>query len=435
MASPAKPSWKRRWAAEAHLRGHRAEVTALCHHAASDFLLSGDMEGEVRAWSLATHRPVARHRLHGSHAGIIAMDAVPPATVAPSLAHSLLTQGRDGVVRCWAVESVTSASSGSAAPPSPLFTVHTGAFTLCRMALPSLASPAPCHPPPPPPCDGALVSAPCSGASEPRAAHARAAGAQQAGEGDGRGGEGRGRGEPRRGLLSGALGAVEGGRCEGGRAEGEALEGGSTGEDGRGREEVGAAASGVLPAVLATPCDDNCTVALWDLRHPTRRSLSIGSPQGFPHAAPHPHSAASAGLPMALHLMLSPSVSPALFLLAGYEDGRMALWDVRRPDRPLTAVRLHSHPVQSVAVWSSGEHGVSGGADTDTVFFRLSLSQGSMEVVKRVRAQQPGTAAIALHPAGGVAATGGWDGSVRLYDCAHHHSPRPAAHLTHHSAA
>ncbi|CAI5955714.1 unnamed protein product [Closterium sp. NIES-65] len=293
--------------------------------------------------------------------------------------------------------------------------------------------------------------------------------------------------------------------------------------------------------------------------------------------------------------MLSPSVSPALFLLAGYEDGRMALWDVRRPDRPLTAARLHSHPggrhshraVQSMAVWSSAEHGMSGGADTDTVFFRLSLSQvtpalslsqvtpalslsqvtpaislsqvtpalslsqvtpalslsqvtpalslsqvrpalslsqvrpallasslhplqlrkprshrpaqhpslhtslqrvsataqlpdvashyprthrahlfpfppclsishfmrpsvppvrpvpscalpcppGSMEAVKRVRSQQPGTAAIALHPAGGVAATGGWDGSVRLYDCALLHRPRPAAHLTHHSAA
>ncbi|CAI5506421.1 unnamed protein product, partial [Closterium sp. Naga37s-1] len=50
-----------------------------------------DMEGEVKAWSLATHRPVARHRLHGGHAGIIAMDAVPPASSAPSLAHSLLT--------------------------------------------------------------------------------------------------------------------------------------------------------------------------------------------------------------------------------------------------------------------------------------------------------------------------------------------------------
>ncbi|CAI5506422.1 unnamed protein product, partial [Closterium sp. Naga37s-1] len=176
-------------------------------------------------------------------------------------------------------------------------------------------------------------------------------------------------------------------------------------------------------------------VALWDLRHPTRRSLTIGSPQGFAHAAPHPHSAASAGLPMALHLTLSPSVSPALFLLAGYEDGRVALWDVRHPDRPLTAVRLHSQPVQSMAVWSSAEHGMSGGADRDTVIFRLSLSQGSMEAVQRVRSQQPGTAAIALHPAGGVAATGGWDGSVRVYDCALHHTPRPAAQLTHHSAA
>ncbi|CAI7832125.1 unnamed protein product, partial [Closterium sp. NIES-54] len=141
------------------------------------------------------------------------------------------------------------------------------------------------------------------------------------------------------------------------------------------------------------------------------------------------------GLPMALHLTLSPSVSPALFLLAGYEDGRVALWDVRRPDRPLTAVRLHSQPVQSMAVWSSAEHGMSGGADRDTVIFRLSLSQGSMEAVQRVRSQQPGTAAIALHPAGGVAATGGWDGSVRVYDCALHHTPRPAAQLTHHSAA
>ncbi|CAI5963496.1 unnamed protein product, partial [Closterium sp. NIES-64] len=63
------------------------------------------------------------------------------------------------------------------------------------------------------------------------------------------------------------------------------------------------------------------------------------------------------------------------------------------------------------------------------------LPDGSMEAVKRVRSQQPGTAAIALHPAGGVAATGGWDGSVRLYDCALLHRPRPAAHLTHHSAA
>ncbi|CAI5460576.1 unnamed protein product [Closterium sp. Yama58-4] len=393
MASPAKPSWKRRWAAEAHLRGHRAEVTALCHHAASDLLLSGCAPRPPLA-SLSPHSTPPSH-------------PAPPRPTCP-LAIAL--------------------------PPSLYFSLPIPPHYPAHHTLhsPHHSPPLPFHPPCAVQRAGGVAAtwrASAAAACEPSAAGG--GGAQQGLE-SGSGERGR-RGRVRTGLLSAALGAVGG---EPDWEEGVALEEGGRREGGRGGEEVGTAAScAQVPPVLATPCDDKCTVALWDLRHPSTRSLSIGSPQGFPHAAPHPHCAASAGLPMALHLILSPSVSPALFLLAGYEDGRMALWDVRSPARPLTAARLHSQPVQSVAVWGSAEHGVSGGADTDTVFFRLFLSQGSMEAVKRVRSQQPGTAAIALHPAGGVAATGGWDGSVRIYDCADRDRPRPATQLTHHSAA
>ena len=84
------------------LRGHAAEVTAVritpwLDEQELPLLLSAGGDGEVRLWSLRTHRAVASVAAHGGAGGhsatVLAVHALGASTV--------LSQGRDGRVRAW----------------------------------------------------------------------------------------------------------------------------------------------------------------------------------------------------------------------------------------------------------------------------------------------------------------------------------------------
>jgi WD40 repeat protein len=77
---------------ESVLRGHKGEVQCICFQQDGDILYSGDSEGVVRAWKLATARST-QCEAHSSNAGVIQVQILG--------VRILGTQGRDGEVKLW----------------------------------------------------------------------------------------------------------------------------------------------------------------------------------------------------------------------------------------------------------------------------------------------------------------------------------------------
>jgi hypothetical protein len=176
--------------------------------------------------------------------------------------------------------------------------------------------------------------------------------------------------------------------------------------------------------------------------------------------------------------LLSPPPSPqapAPYLLAGYEDGTVALWDGRAPGRPLAAARLHSEPVMALALTpppaaagvpaaaaggsgapgpgaapppaaatadggsgSAGAgapryYGLSGSADSCLSFFTLQPGSDSpLASTGAAALPSAGVGDATVRADGRVAATAHWDGRVRLW---HPRRRAPLGVLRYHSKA
>ncbi|KAI5195265.1 WD40 repeat-like protein [Aureobasidium subglaciale] len=81
--SPAQPVYV--------LRGHNAQIHSVCFVRHNTRLLTGDAEGWLVLWNLATKRPVAVWRAHS--AAVLALSTWPD--------DRLITHGRDGKLRVW----------------------------------------------------------------------------------------------------------------------------------------------------------------------------------------------------------------------------------------------------------------------------------------------------------------------------------------------
>ncbi|KAK9815640.1 hypothetical protein WJX72_007285 [[Myrmecia] bisecta] len=113
------------------LRGHRCDVQVLLFHPAKALLYSGDAGGEVKVWDLQQRRANSTHRLHDVQAGVVCLKIL-------TAQQLLVTQGRDGVIKSWKINS-------DGAPASePCQVICTGSYNFCRFDLqlqpPSLAS-------------------------------------------------------------------------------------------------------------------------------------------------------------------------------------------------------------------------------------------------------------------------------------------------------
>eukprot|EP00877_Chromochloris_zofingiensis_P003935 jgi/Chrzof1/13542/Cz08g01130.t1 len=106
------------------LRGHRADVQSLCFCSSSGVLASGDAEGELRVWDLQERRPLHAQRLHTTNAGILQLHVVIGAD-----SRVLLSQGRDGVVKCWQLNHDLSLGE------QPIHSIETGSYNFCRCSL------------------------------------------------------------------------------------------------------------------------------------------------------------------------------------------------------------------------------------------------------------------------------------------------------------
>lgn len=122
--------------------------------------------------------------------------------------------------------------------------------------------------------------------------------------------------------------------------------------------------------------------------------------------------------------------------LATYEDGTVALWELRMNRRPRSSVRaandalfaLTVAPRWHVAVVAGGVHTVSAVADADT---------GPLRVIRTAKLRTLGVGDAEWRPDSKVMATAGWDGVVRLWSGkrAAHSLLRPLAALRWHSRA
>lgn len=121
------------------LRGHGGDVQCVAFTTLGgvECLLSGDSNGDVVAWDLALRRPLWRLAAHPPSSGVLSVEAMPGgASWAPgdtsergeTSATRVLTQGRDGTLKCWR------ASGADAPSPDPAWSVTSGSFHFCRFA-------------------------------------------------------------------------------------------------------------------------------------------------------------------------------------------------------------------------------------------------------------------------------------------------------------
>ncbi|XP_077016473.1 guanine nucleotide-binding protein subunit beta-like protein 1 isoform X2 [Tamandua tetradactyla] len=149
-------------------------------------------------------------------------------------------------------------------------------------------------------------------------------------------------------------------------------------------------------------------------------------PSKTPVCTLRPEAGARPGMPMCLQLW---QADARPLLLAGYEDGSVALWSV--PERrALSRTACHPEPVLGLGFDSPRARGVSGSAGKTLAVWSLDEQQ-TLQVCSTHEVTNPGIADVTLRPDRRILATAGWDGRVRVFRW---RTMRPLAVLDFHRA-
>uniref|UniRef100_A0A2R8MJG3 G protein subunit beta 1 like n=1 Tax=Callithrix jacchus TaxID=9483 RepID=A0A2R8MJG3_CALJA len=131
-----------------------------------------------------------------------------------------------------------------------------------------------------------------------------------------------------------------------------------------------------------------------------------------------------------LDLGSSRNCSPRPLLLAGYEDGSVALWDVSE-QKVCSRIACHEEPVMDLDFDSQKAKGISGSAGKALAVWRLD-GQQALQVCGTHQLTNPGIAEVTIRPDRKILATAGWDHRIRVF---HWRKMQPLAVLAFHSAA
>ncbi|RXH73284.1 hypothetical protein DVH24_012968 [Malus domestica] len=362
------------------LRGHRASVMDLSFHPSQPLLFTGSSDGELRIWDTIQHRTVSSAGVHNAAHGIASVSCT---------ANRVISQGRDGTVKCWDIE-------GGGLPRTPSVTIKTNSYHFCKLSLMKR----------PQSCSTRVDGVKCHDGEDRRV-----------------------RGTTDEDTLDDSSDNVEGNLPEHPSAF-EGLFKFETDIPFRNKNVdrqflKTENTQDELSKYVAVAGEQTSEVEIWDLNTAERfarlpQSCFGGSP----------------GMCMAIQAF-SPSESQGfLNVLVGnlkalqgvcssfgqkhsitrYEDGSMLWWDIRNPGVPMTSVRFHSEPVLSLCVDGSCNGGISGAADEKVVLYGLDPSMGTCVIKKEIILERPGISSTSIRPDGKIFATAGWDHRVRVYN-------------------
>ncbi|KAG9443075.1 hypothetical protein H6P81_018929 [Aristolochia fimbriata] len=272
----------------------------------------------------------------------------------PVIGNRVISQGKDGTVKCWDIEN-------GGLSRRPALTIKTNSYHFCKLSIPQPST-----------------------------------GLVQVGDG-----------EPAKQSGSSVMEFEDCQSVELGRDKEEAERSPEGSSASMGDFETG----GMLKTV-ALAGEQTSQVEIWDLNS-ARRIMCLPQTCNVTHRE---LSTKPRGMCMAVQSFLNSESSGFLNILAGYEDGSMAWWDLRSPGTPLSSVKFHSEPVLSIAVDRLYKGGISGAADSKIIIFLLDHQRGSCLVKKEITLDRPGIASTSVRSDGKIAATAGWDHRIRIYN-------------------
>ncbi|KAI9351872.1 WD40-repeat-containing domain protein [Pilaira anomala] len=115
-----------------------------------------------------------------------------------------------------------------------------------------------------------------------------------------------------------------------------------------------------------------------------------------------------------------------LFVLAGYESGIVALWEIQKDaTRIIWHQHIHAEPVLDLSIDPSKSFLISSSADNQIVKYALATG----DIIKKITIKKSGIVAIKIRPDNKIFATGGFDGRIRVFSMK---SMKPLAVLSYH---
>lgn len=164
--------------------------------------------------------------------------------------------------------------------------------------------------------------------------------------------------------------------------------------------------------VVAVASESQSQVDLYDIRTNKLTSKLAPDPDDKPCG-------------MCMKIRFSQSSDTTAFLV-GYEDGSIALWDLRA-NKMADRIRVHEESLMCMDFSSQIGKGFSGSPDENLISWTLGDDQ--IKTSTKVTVKNPGFNDIVIRKDGKIVATAGWDRQIRIFGCK---KLKPLAILSYH---